>query len=200
MPAFNNEGIEVYCPKCERLFSSEKEMLEHYDAEHEGTKEPDVKNEEVGEKIAGIISVAEMSFLRGESFYLILTSSKILGAKIKPPISSSLSPFLGRIPSVLMLERDRVKTNERVNRLARSLEKDIINDDPKNFVVPYSEIARVELKKHGKVKTGEIHLVTHDQKHLDFRLIMLPWVKDELFNSYSILLRSTLQEKLCIIE
>ena len=41
MPNSENE-IEVYCPECKKLFSSEKEMLEHHNQEHEKIDE---KNE-----------------------------------------------------------------------------------------------------------------------------------------------------------
>lgn len=190
----SNKAIEVHCPACHKLFSSEEEMLEHehYNATHEVKWEP----EEVGEEVAGAIYVSETSFFGGVNFYLILTSSKILGAKAKPSINSILSPFLGDIPSLVIIGRSKAYTDKQIKRLTPSMEKKILKNDAKNFLLPYSEIAKVELKRHGRFTTGELHIITTDQKHLNFRLVMLPTTRDDTFNIYRSLLQSMLPEKL----
>jgi|WetSurMetagenome_2_1015567.scaffolds.fasta_scaffold474626_1 hypothetical protein len=188
----SNKTIEIHCPACRKLFNSEEEMLNHYDAAHQ-TKG---QLEEAGEDVAGAIYVSETSFFGGANFYLILTSSKILGAQANPKINSKLSPFLGNIPSLLIIGRQRANEDTQNQRLTVSMEKTILENDPKNFLLPYSEIAKVELKKHSRFTTGELRITTTDQKHLNFRLVMLPTARDDTFDIYRKLLKSTLPQKL----
>ncbi len=196
MRAAKNKGLEVHCPVCHKLFPSEEEMLEHYDATHAGKESVT----ETGEKVTGALLVSETSFVGGENFYLILATTKVLSAKVKPSITALLSPFLGTIPSLVLFGRTKPHVGKETDVLTTSMEKTVLEDDPQNFVVPYSEIRTIELKKHKRFSTGEIHIVTADGKSRNFRLVMLASARDDTFNTYRGLLETALPEKLSIVE
>ena len=171
-------------------------MLQHYDTIHaakESVKEP-------GEEVAGALLVSETSFLGGESFYLILAATKILGARVKPSVTALLSPFLGTIPSLVLFGRTKPQIGGGEDLFTASMEKKALEEDPQNFVIPYSEIAKIELKKHKRFSTGELHITTSDKRQMTFRLVMLASARDDTFDTYQSLLKSALPGKLSLID
>ncbi len=195
MTASNNR-MEVHCPVCHELFGSEQEMLSHYDAVHEKKGAAVVE----GEEVAGAIYVSETSFFGGVNFYLLFTSNRLLAVKASPKVAKLVSPFIEDIPSMLVIGRHKTNRNKQRIGLTKALEKELMEGEKKNFELLFSKISKVELKRHGRFATGELSIITIDEKHLNYRLVMLPTARDDTFEIYENLLKSALPEKLTVIE
>jgi len=138
----------------------------------------------------GILGVIEDAMTWNYKYNLFFTSSRILVAKIRGP-SDDLSYLFGGVVAGIVADKLLKPEEKRREKLKQLSAEEILKADRSNFMIPYSEIVRVEMKHFGRGRIMKI--ITNTREH-KFNLNL----RRDRFDEYVDLIRSIVPDKLSV--
>jgi hypothetical protein len=132
----------------------------------------------------GFISVIRTTWIRTFFESLYLTDDKVIVLRVDQ------AGFMGHGVGDVILGWYGARDEDKY--LAKLSPEEALSSNENNYVIPFSEITRVELKKWGR---GGIITIKTTQKKYRWGLRGLPEVKKSKFGDYEEILRNVFSEK-----